>query len=133
MHEHVGRFAAAMTTVVGACSVADPASSDGCGLNMIQRPRGAPVTTPQPPQDFQRRLSYDIPTLARRVPQSTEILFIHGSDDDTVPPAESQECAARIPHARFLAVCGNHNFTGAGEAQQMIRPIVAFAKGEELP
>ena len=54
-------------------------------------------------------------------------LFIHGADDDVVPPRVSQECAALMPDARVELVERSGHFAVLDQPQRVSELIAAFA------
>jgi len=54
-------------------------------------------------------------------------LFIHGADDDVVPPRVSQECAAKMRDARVELVAGSGHLAVLDQPQRVAELIAAFA------
>jgi pimeloyl-ACP methyl ester carboxylesterase len=54
-------------------------------------------------------------------------LFIHGADDDVVPPRVSQDCAAKMRDARVELVAGSGHLAVLDQPQRVAELIAAFA------
>ena len=80
--------------------------------------------------DVDDRLTTDMAAACARVPASTRVLHVHGSQDATVPPAAAAAFAEATAHC---AVCdlsyidgGDHNFTDDAHLAQLVERVVAF-------
>lgn len=75
------------------------------------------------------RLSLKMDAPARAVRRS-QVLTIHGSDDETIPVADAHAYAERLAGGRLLVVDGaDHNYTTPGAADTLISAAVRHIAG----
>ena len=75
------------------------------------------------------RLSLDMDGPARAVARS-QVLTVHGSDDETIPVADAHAYAERLAGGRLLVVDGgDHNYRAPGAADALISAAVAHIAG----
>lgn len=75
------------------------------------------------------RLSLDMDGPARVVAR-TQVLTVHGSDDETIRVADAHAYAERLAGGRLLVIDGaDHNYRAPGAADALISAAVAHIAG----
>ena len=75
------------------------------------------------------RLSLDMDAPARAVKRS-QVLTVHGSDDETIPVADAHAYAERLVGGRLLVVDGaDHNYKQPAATDALIEAVVGHIAG----
>lgn len=75
------------------------------------------------------RLSLDMDAPARAV-KCSQVLTVHGSDDETIPVADAHAYAERLVGGRLLVVDGaDHNYKQPAATNALIKAVVGHIAG----
>lgn len=77
--------------------------------------------------DFKHRVELPMDGFAAAIKAAgrVQMLCLHGLQDVTIPWQESQRCA-ELSGSELVLIDGDHNFTKAQDAREMIAQVLAF-------
>ena len=84
-------------------------------------------------QDLNDKMTLDMADVCDRIPDSVEVLTIHGTADARIPVEDAHSYAEQLKGSRILIIeDADHSFTQKDHAHTMIAQAVAFVSGGEV-
>ena len=81
-------------------------------------------------QDLNDKMTLDMADVCSRIPDSVEVLTIHGTADTRIPVEDAHSFAEQLKGSRLVTIIdADHKFTQKDHAQTMIAQAVAFVSG----
>lgn len=78
-------------------------------------------------QDLNDRMTIDMAEICSRISPELKILTIHGKEDETIPVADAQSFADRLPGGHICVIDGaDHNYSKPEHAEKLIELLVDF-------